>query len=663
MSRVWKIAVVVALLLGFGTPVGAAPQVTSAPVIARDFPDPDVLLVGGNYYAYSTNSGYAGRTVNIPVATATSPTGPWTADGTDALPNLPGWVTVDPSNGTKNVWAPDVSRRDDGVFLMYYTAHHSSGLQCIGAATASSPTGPFTPVGVDPLVCNSPDHGDIDPSSLVLDGHRYLVYKDNANSAGVPASVWINEVAANGINWIGNRFKLLTADTGGDEHTVLDAPTIVRHGSQYVLFYSADAWNATYHTKYAVSSTLTGAYTKQGTVMDSTTWPGAVSNPGGQDVVGDYLFFHGSTSNGRALYVTQLSWPHGVPTPGGVAPVAAGEYVLTVQHSGQSLDVYNASAQDGANAIQWPYHGKPNEEWRFTPQTDGSYAIAAKHTGMVLSVSGASIQDGAQVVQSADQGLPSQRWYLDKDLGGAYRIVSVATGKLLDVTAASTTNGANVIVWANNGGANQRWRPDRVAAVMPLGDSITYGNGDANDGTSYRTGLWNRFMAVPGFRPDFVGSVTWGNVPDQENEGHPGYRIDQIASDMRTYNWLSAQPRYVLLHIGTNDMNQNYDVANAPARLRSLIDQIVAGDPGVTILVASIVPARDTALNARINAYNAAVPGVVQAAQQAGGDVRFVDMNARITLADISPDGLHPSDAGYLKMGDVWYDALSPIVN
>ncbi|WP_163570459.1 RICIN domain-containing protein [Fodinicola feengrottensis] len=549
---------------------------------------------------------------------------------------------------------------------MYYTAHHSSGLQCIGAATASTPTGPFTPVGVDPLVCNAPDHGDIDPSSLVLDGHRYLVYKDNANSAGQPASVWINEVAANGINWLGNRFQLLTADAGGDEHNVLDAPTIIRHGTQYVLFYSADGWDSTYHVKYAVSSTLTGMYTKQGTVLDSATWPGVVRNPGGQVVVsaadGDYLFFHALTSGGRGLYVTRLDWSHGVPKPAGVSAQPNGNYVLTVQHSGQSLDVYNGSTQDGANAIQWPYHGTTNEEWRLTQQADGSYAITVLHSGLVLTVSGASTQDGAQVVQSADQGLPSQRWFLDQDFAGAFRIVSVATGKLLDVTGASTTNAANVIVWPNNGGANQQWRPDRVAPVMPLGDSITYGNGDANDGTSYRTGLWNRFMAQPGFRPDFVGSVTWGNVPDPSNEGHPGYRIDQISADMRTYNWLAVHPRYVLLHIGTNDMNQNYDVVNAPGRLRSLIDQIATGDPGVTILVASIVPSRDATLNARINAYNAAVPGVVQAAHQAGEDVRFVDMNARISVDDISADGIHPTDAGYLKMGDVWYDALSPIV-
>ncbi|WP_163508917.1 family 43 glycosylhydrolase [Fodinicola acaciae] len=646
-----RLAVALSVLLSLlVTPAYA--DAAPAPLIARDFPDADVLVDGGNYYAYSTNSSYGGRLVNVPIATAASAAGPWTASGADVLPTLPGWVTTDPSNGTKNVWAPDVSRRDDGVFLMYYTARHSSGLQCIGAATASTPTGPFTPVGTQPLVCNSPDHGDIDPSSLVIDGHRYLVYKDNANSAGQPASVWINETAANGINWVGDRFQLLTADSAGDEHTVLDAPTIVRHDSQYVLFYSADAWNASYHVKYAVSSTLTGRYTKQGTVLDSATWPGVVGNPGGQDVVGDRMFFHASKSNGRNLYAAPLSWPHGVPTVA-TATIPAGDYVLTAQHSGQSLDVFNGSTVDGERVIQWPYHGKTNQEWHFAPQADGSYAITASHSGLALTAT------DSQVVQSADRGLSSQRWYLDEDLAGGCRIVSVATGKLLDVYDASMDNGANVITWPNNGGANQHWRLEKVASIMPLGDSITYGNGDANDATSYRTGLWNRFMAAPGVKPDFVGSVLWGNIPDSDNEGHPGWRIDQIADGIANSGWLASQPKYVLLHIGTNDVNQDYQLPTAPDRLRDLINLIKSKDPGVTILVASIIPARDATLNARVNAYNAAIPAIVQ---QAGANVRFVDMNARITIDDLSPDGIHPSDAGYLKMGDVWYDALSPVV-
>jgi hypothetical protein len=64
--------------------------------IARDFPDPDVVRFGRTYYAYSTQ-----QRPNVPVATASSVTGPWTAAG-DALPRLGAWA----SGGL--TWAPDV---------------------------------------------------------------------------------------------------------------------------------------------------------------------------------------------------------------------------------------------------------------------------------------------------------------------------------------------------------------------------------------------------------------------------------------------------------------------------------------------------------------------------------------------------------------------------
>ncbi|WP_344924054.1 glycoside hydrolase family 43 protein [Saccharopolyspora gregorii] len=166
-------------------------------VIDRNFPDPDVLDHDGQYYAYATNTaGY-----NVQLATATDAEGPW-EQRADALPQLPPWVG--PSHtGSLNVWAPDVSERSDGTFLLYYTAHHTgSGRQCIGAAVAGSPTGPFEPTSAEPLIC-APGQGDvIDPASFVDDdGSRYLLYKDSRGSRARsgPSTIHMRPVAADGI--------------------------------------------------------------------------------------------------------------------------------------------------------------------------------------------------------------------------------------------------------------------------------------------------------------------------------------------------------------------------------------------------------------------------------------------------------------------------------
>ncbi|MBB5868772.1 lysophospholipase L1-like esterase [Allocatelliglobosispora scoriae] len=196
------------------------------------------------------------------------------------------------------------------------------------------------------------------------------------------------------------------------------------------------------------------------------------------------------------------------------------------------------------------------------------------------------------------------------------------------------------------------------ARIMPLGDSITWGAGSSTT-SSYRAALWTTLVRQFGHGIDFVGSVQSGSLPDTDNEGHSGWRIDQIAASFN--GWAATyQPTVVTLHIGTNDMNQNYQVATAPDRLGALIDQITTQLPQATVLVASIVPALDAAIQARINTFNAAVPGLVSARANAGKKVRFVNM-ATLGNADLA-DTLHPNDAGYAKMASIWASALAAVL-
>jgi lysophospholipase L1-like esterase len=181
--------------------------------------------------------------------------------------------------------------------------------------------------------------------------------------------------------------------------------------------------------------------------------------------------------------------------------------------------------------------------------------------------------------------------------------------------------------------------------VMPLGDSITWGIGSST-GNGYRAALGSE-LTGEGHALDFVGSGRNGTMADPDNEGHSGWRIDQIAgiadSVLARY-----RPNVVTLEIGTNDLNQNYQVSTATDRLHSLIDQIVADAPDATVLVGSLIVSTDPVEEPYRPAFNQAVPGIVQAEQNAGHHVAFVDMSA-LTTADLS-DQLHPDDGGYVKM-------------
>lgn len=190
--------------------------------------------------------------------------------------------------------------------------------------------------------------------------------------------------------------------------------------------------------------------------------------------------------------------------------------------------------------------------------------------------------------------------------------------------------------------------------IMPLGDSITDG---FNVPGGYRVNLWQQ-LATGGYTVDFVGSQFNGppELGDHDHQGHSGWRIDQLRSNID--GWLaSSDPRTIMLQIGTNDVNQNYDVANAPARLSDLIDRILQQKPQVQLFVATITPESNADLEARVRTFNAALPGIVNSK---GPQVHLVDMYSALTVADLA-DGVHPNAGGYAKMGTVWYNALRSV--
>ncbi|MFE0759616.1 SGNH/GDSL hydrolase family protein [Streptomyces smyrnaeus] len=196
--------------------------------------------------------------------------------------------------------------------------------------------------------------------------------------------------------------------------------------------------------------------------------------------------------------------------------------------------------------------------------------------------------------------------------------------------------------------------PSRVR-VMPLGDSITDGFKYYPGG--YRVELRRRLVA-DGHALDFVGSLANGPVElgDRDHEGHIGWRIDQL--DAEIDSWLQqSDPRTIMLLIGTNDLNQNHDTADAPARLSALIDHIRAVKPQCELFVATLPPQSNAVLESRVRAYNAEIPHVVA---QKGPHTHLVRIYDALTINDLA-DGIHPTEEGFRKMAAVWHGALRAV--
>lgn len=194
-----------------------------------------------------------------------------------------------------------------------------------------------------------------------------------------------------------------------------------------------------------------------------------------------------------------------------------------------------------------------------------------------------------------------------------------------------------------------------VCKIMPLGDSITDGTGYAG---GYRVELFAKAVADQK-SITFVGSLS--NGPNtvsgvtfpKSHEGHFGWTISQV-DGLIPDPALNPSPHIVLLHLGTNDINQNM-LSGAPDRLGSLIDQIIAKLPSALIVVAKIIPEPSQASG--ITTLNNAIPPLVQTRASAGKHVILVDQFTGFPSSELG-DGVHPNQAGYARMAGVWYTAI-----
>jgi beta-xylosidase len=291
---------------------GDAEVTPAAFAIDQDFPDPDVLKVGDTYYAYATNS----RIANVQFATSTDLES-WEVADTDAFPELPAWAEEG------RTWAPDVAELADGRFALYFTAQDAaSGQQCIGAATADAPIGPFVSASDAPLICPLDEGGAIDASSFTdADGSRYLVWKNDGNCCGLDTWLQLSTLGPDGVSAVGEPVRLLS-QTEEWEGSLIEAPVLVQHDDAYLLFYSANDYGGySYATGYATASALAGPYTKaDGPLLSSPLTNESYIGPGGQDIVAgpdgtDQIVFHSwdPAIVYRGMNVLPLSWDGTTP--------------------------------------------------------------------------------------------------------------------------------------------------------------------------------------------------------------------------------------------------------------------------------------------------------------------------------------------------------------
>ncbi|QOV90306.1 SGNH/GDSL hydrolase family protein [Humisphaera borealis] len=229
----------------------------------------------------------------------------------------------------------------------------------------------------------------------------------------------------------------------------------------------------------------------------------------------------------------------------------------------------------------------------------------------------------------------------------------------------------------------------QLGTILPLGDSITWGYEDKKLPTGgYRSRLYDK-LAAAGAGFTYAGSE---NDPFDSSlqapkltrhEGHGAFRTDQVAgnllgvapgSNVSSNNgghWLDGtashpaiNPQIVLLHIGTNDILQKIAPATAAANLDSIIKTLTDARPTAKIFVSTIIPTLDATKMTALKQYNDLLKQVVAKYKALGKKVTLVDMYTQFVDATGAPraslfsDSVHPTRAGYDKIGDAWSAAI-----
>jgi len=208
--------------------------------------------------------------------------------------------------------------------------------------------------------------------------------------------------------------------------------------------------------------------------------------------------------------------------------------------------------------------------------------------------------------------------------------------------------------------------------IMPLGDSITHGyNGQITDNdymASYRRQLYFDLVGG-GYNVDFVGSLQSGVLLnpqfDIDHEGHDGYSAHMIANDLNiegvgdcrnncVTEWLSANPAdVILLHIGTND----FDAVASADDVAAILDKVDSYNKNITVLLARIINWKT--YNPAVTDFNNAVIAMAQSRIATKGDkIIIVNEENALTYPDDMNGTLHPTQAGYDKMANPWFNAL-----
>jgi putative cell wall-binding protein len=331
--------------------VGNPPHDAPVNIGPDDFPDPFVLKVGDEWYAYGTD----GDLGDVQVIKSTDLVN-WSNVGTAiAKDDEPSWAQHD------DVWAPGATKAGANYVLYNAYLNKNSNFRCIGAATSTNPGTGFKAAGTEPLLCNDTEGGVIDPDVFVGFGHTYLLWKTEGVPGAIAPALWSQQLTDDGLSLVGSPSRLLSSRYPY-EGTLIENPTMVENSGRLYLFYSGNEWESpNYAVGWAVCEAVQGpcAAPPDKPLLTSA---GNIVGPGGGTVFPDgegqwWLGFAAWTdpskttegTGSRKLFFRRMQFQNGRP----VLQSTDGSYPAEpLAQRVAGTDRYDTSARFSAHTVQ-----------------------------------------------------------------------------------------------------------------------------------------------------------------------------------------------------------------------------------------------------------------------------------------------------------------------
>lgn len=192
--------------------------------------------------------------------------------------------------------------------------------------------------------------------------------------------------------------------------------------------------------------------------------------------------------------------------------------------------------------------------------------------------------------------------------------------------------------------------------ILSFGDSMT-------EGTTSLT--FTPFTLTPGLPQSYPFKLqtllTTRYSAQTITVANAGQANERVANARTRFNSVlsEARPEVALLMEGANDLNSLPDGVSNVTPIMGAMEDLVrdATGRGIQVLLATIPPQRlggqRAARAGLVDSYNSELK--VMAGKKGA---TIVDVNALLPLSAIGQDGLHPTEAGYQMLAEIFFDAI-----